>query len=125
MGNMPKYLKELCRQKAFTYMGCAEVIMPENYIAMFNAPEKPEAVKIIKNADVVIKSIVDVMRHNGTIPEKKAGALAKASSGLVNTLFYPLFVSAKKFYATGTLYRMRQVYRGLPLKQCNLKGWET
>ena len=44
MGNTPKYLKRLCEQKKFTYMGCAEVIMPENYIAMFNAPEKPEAV---------------------------------------------------------------------------------
>ncbi len=37
-------------------MGCAEVVMPENYIAMFNAPEKEEAVKIVKKADVVIKN---------------------------------------------------------------------
>ncbi len=40
MGNMPKYLRRLCEQKKFTYMGCAEVVMPENYIAMFNAPER-------------------------------------------------------------------------------------
>ena len=58
MGNMPKYLSEICGQKTFTYMGCGEVVMPENYIAMFNAPERVEAVKIIKNADVLIKYIV-------------------------------------------------------------------
>ena len=34
------------------------VVMPENYIAMFNAPERVEAAKIIKNADVLIKYIV-------------------------------------------------------------------
>ncbi len=77
MGNMPKYLSEICGQKTFTYMGCGEVVMPENYIAMFNAPERVEAVKIIKNADMVIKQIVDVIRHNGTIPKKKVGAFAK------------------------------------------------
>ena len=88
MGNMPKYLSEICGQKTFTYMGCGEVVMPENYIAMFNAPERVEAVKIIKNADMVIKQIVDVIRHNGTIPKKIVGAFAKASNGMINTLFY-------------------------------------
>lgn len=34
MGNMPKYLSEICGQKTFTYMGCGEVVMPENYIAI-------------------------------------------------------------------------------------------
>ncbi len=53
MGNMPKYLPEICGQKTFTYMGCGEVVMPENYIAMFNAPERVEAVKIIRK----VKSI--------------------------------------------------------------------
>ena len=80
MGNTPKYLKQLCGQKEFTYMGCAEVIMPENYIAMFNAPERAKAVKIVKNADIIIKNTVDVIKHNGTIPEKKVSAFAKASS---------------------------------------------
>ena len=118
---MPKYLREFCEQKAFIYMGCAEVIMPENYIAMFNAPEKPEAVKIIKNADVVIKNIVDVIRHNGTIPEKKVGAFAKASSGMINTLFYPLFVSAKKFYATDACIGCGKCTEVCPLNNVTVK----
>lgn len=118
---MPKYLKQLCEQKKFTYMGCAEVIMPENYIAMFNAPEKPEAVKIIKNADVVIKNIVDVIRHNGTIPEKKVGAFAKISSGMINTLFYLLFVSAKKFYATDACIGCGKCTEVCPLNNVTLK----
>ena len=121
MGNMPKYLIELCEQKTFTYMGCAQVVMPENYIAMFNAPKKSEAVKIIKNADIVIKNIVDVISHNGTIPRKKVGVFAKASSGMINTLFYPLFVSAKKFYSTGACIGCGKCTMVCPLNNVSLK----
>lgn len=121
MGNMPKYLSGLCSQKAFAYMGCAEVVMPENYIAMFNAPEREEAVKIVKNADVAIKNIVDVIRHNGTIPEKKVGISGKISSGMVNAIFYPVFVSAKKFYATDSCIGCGKCVKVCPLGNVSLK----
>ena len=121
MGNMPKYLSELCVQKAFTYMGCAEVVMPENYIAMFNAPERAAAIEIIKNADIVIKNIVDVIRHNGTIPEKKAGFVARISSGMINAIFYPAFVSAKKFYATDACIGCGKCAKVCPLDNVSLK----
>ena len=121
MGNMSKYLLELCRQKAFTYMGCVEVIMPENYIAMFNAPERAEAIKIIKNADIVIKNIVDVIRHNGTIPEKKVGIADRVSSGMVNAMFYPVFVSAKKFYATDACIGCGKCVKVCPYNNISLK----
>ena len=42
VGNAEKYLKRLCEQKNFIYMGCAEIVMPENYIAMYPAPEEME-----------------------------------------------------------------------------------
>ncbi|MCM1220230.1 MAG: EFR1 family ferrodoxin [Lachnospiraceae bacterium] len=121
MGNMSKYVLELCKQKSFTYMGCAEVVMPENYIAMFHAPKKKEAVKIIKNADLVIKNTVDVIRHNGTIPEKKVGIFARISSGMVNAVFYPAFVSAKKFYATDACIGCGKCVKVCPLNNIKLK----
>lgn len=121
MGNTPKYLRQLCEQKKFTYMGCAEVVMPENYIAVFNAPERKQAVKIIRNADIVIENTADVIKHNGTIPEKKIGAFAKASSGIINTLFYPLVVSAKKFYATDACVGCGKCTEVCPLNNVSLK----
>ena len=88
MGNTPKYLKQLCEQKKFTYMGCAEIVMPENYIA---------------------------------IPEKKVSAFAKAGSGVINTLFYPLIVSAKKFYVTDACIGCGKCTEVCPLNNVSLK----
>ena len=118
---MPKYLSELCGQKAFHCMGCAEVVMPENYIAMFNAPERAEAVHIIKDADVVIKNIVDVIKRNEMIPDKKVGTVAKVSGGMINSVFYSVFVSAKKFYATDACIGCGKCTKVCPLNNVSLK----
>ena len=37
IGNAAGYNRVLCREKQLTYMGTAQIVMPENYIAMFNA----------------------------------------------------------------------------------------
>ena len=43
IGNAAKYNRELCQAKGIEYMGTAQVIMPENYIAMFKVPQADEA----------------------------------------------------------------------------------
>lgn len=48
IGDAAKYNKRLCADKGIAYMGTAQVIMPENYIAMFDAPQEPEAARIIE-----------------------------------------------------------------------------
>lgn len=50
IGNAPKYVRKLCREKDFVYMGCAQIIMPENYLAMFPVPSEEEACRIIQNS---------------------------------------------------------------------------
>ena len=37
IGNAAQYNRQLATQKQLQYMGTAQIIMPENYIAMFNA----------------------------------------------------------------------------------------
>ena len=46
IGNAAKYNRSLAEQKQLHYMGTAQIIMPENYIAMFNAPQVDEAQQI-------------------------------------------------------------------------------
>ena len=51
IGNAAKYNRALCREKGLVYMGTAQIVMPENYIAMFGVPEAEEAVKIVEKAN--------------------------------------------------------------------------
>ena len=37
MGNSQRYAEKLCADMKLKYKGCAELVMPENYIAMFDA----------------------------------------------------------------------------------------
>lgn len=100
IGNAGGYLKKLCEKKGLTYMGCVEIVMPENYIAMFHAPDKKEALEIISRAEPVIGNAAELIGKGLRLPEKQVGFGGKISSAVVNFLFYPLFVHTRKFYAT-------------------------
>ena len=99
IGNAEKYNKKLCNKKGFIYMGSAQVVMPENYIAMFDSPKDDEIEEIFSQADVEIKNIIDVLVQNKPFPTPRNNLQDKFMSGLVNMLFYPMFVKAKGFYA--------------------------
>lgn len=99
-GNAGTYLNKLCKAKEMNYMGCASVVMPENYIALFSTPSKEEALVTIEQAEQKISSTIQCIRTDIAFPESKATFKAKFSSGLVNNIFYPIFVHSKKFYVT-------------------------
>ena len=58
IGNAAKYNQELSEQKKLQYMGTSQILMPENYIAMFDAPEAEEARKIIAKAEPDIEKVI-------------------------------------------------------------------
>ena len=60
IGNAANYNRELSEQKKLQYMGTAQILMPENYIAMFDAPKVEEARKIVAKAEPVIKKSLHI-----------------------------------------------------------------
>ena len=96
-GNADKYNQKLSRLKGFMYKGTFEVVMPENYIALFDTPNSDKAKKIICLAKDKIKKIVDDISSCKEIIYKP-NLRDKFKSGFVNCIFYPVFVSSKKFY---------------------------
>lgn len=101
-GNAEKEIRALCGQKGFAFRGLLEVIMPENYIAMFSAPDAAEAAPIIERADRRILEAAPCILAGKDFPERKTAALDALKSGPVNRLFYRLFVKADSFIVSGS-----------------------
>ena len=70
IGNADKYLRKFCAAKALDYRGCAEVIMPENYIALYSAPPQEEALALIKQAEGVLEVAALVIKTAGYFPSQ-------------------------------------------------------
>lgn len=97
IGNAYSYLIQLCKEIHMNYLGCAEIVMPENYVAMFAVPENDEAVKIIDKAETAIFQTSDYIKNNQIIPSKKTNVIDHLKSGVINDVFYSLCISDKKF----------------------------
>lgn len=103
---------ELCQKKGLTYKGTAAVVMPENYIAMFSAPEKEKALAIVEKAEPVIDNIAAKIRAGETLPEGRALA-GGLISGPLNRFFYAVTVKDEPFTVSSAC-----VHCGLCQKLC-------
>ena len=92
-----KHNRELAARKALTYMGTAQIVMPENYIALFPAPDKQEAKAIVENAKPAIRSIIDCIRNGMEFPAPRNNLYDRFMSSAVNPIFYKKIVKADAF----------------------------
>lgn len=99
IGNAPKYNQKLADDKKLKYMGTAEIIMPENYIAMFNVPDHDEAVQIVENAEPAITDTAERIKEGLPFDKAPNNLLYRIMSSVINPIFYEMNVSAKKFKA--------------------------
>ena len=99
IGNAAGYNRALCREKHLTYMGTAQIIMPENYIAMFNAPRSEEARQIVARAEPDIDRVISNIRAGQEFTPPRNNLYDRFMSGPVNPIFYSFFVKANAFTA--------------------------
>jgi ferredoxin len=99
-GNALQYTKNIFDEKKLDFLGFAGVVMPENYIAMYDTPNKIQADKIIKKATPQILDIAGYIKNGQPLPKGKITFGDRLKSSIVNPLFYLTCVSARGFYAT-------------------------
>lgn len=121
IGNAAKYIRRLCVHKEFTYMGTAQIVMPENYIAMFHAPGDAEARRIIEQAVPAIDSAAHRIANGEAFPAPRSNPYDRFMSGAVNPLFYRLFVKADAFYAGDSCISCGKCAELCPLNNVALK----
>lgn len=120
VGNAEKYNRLLCEKKGFEYKGTAQIVMPENYIAMFDAPQVDEARKIVNNALPDVDTAIDCILNNRPFSKLNITFKDKMLSGIVNDVFYPVCVKSKAFYATDDCVSCGKCVKICPLNNVKL-----
>ena len=122
IGNAAKYNRLLAEQKGLNYMGTAQIIMPENYIAMFDAPKTEKAKKIVEEAEPAITNAIERIRAGQPFPAPRNNLYDRFMSGPVNPIFYRFFVRAKAFQAGNACTGCGRCAKKCPLNNVKLKG---
>ena len=97
IGSAAGYNRALCQAKGLACMGTVQIVMPENYIAMFHAPEVEEARQIVARAEPAIDAAIAAVRAGRTFAPTRNNLYGRFMSGPVNPAFYSFFVKAKAF----------------------------
>ena len=112
--------RDLCQTMGLTYRGTLPVIMPENYIAMFSAPQPQEAQAIIAAAQPALESCAAAIQSGKDISEGRTGILDHLKSGAVNQLFYRFCVKAKPFTVSDACISCGKCVQDCPLGNIRL-----
>lgn len=102
IGNAAKYNRQLCEEKSFSYMGTVQIVMPENYIAMFPVPDEEESEKILRRAEPLIEKAAEQLQAGKAFPAPRCNVYDRFMSFAVNPVFYRFFVKADAFRAEET-----------------------
>ena len=120
IGGAGKYSAAVCQAKGLAYMGTAQIVMPENYIAMFNAPQAEEARKIVEKAEPDIDRAIAAIRAGQPLAPTRKTLYDRFMSRLVNPVFYPLFVKSDLFTVSSACTGCGQCAKRCPLNSITL-----
>ena len=121
IGNADKYNRELCTEKRLACMGTAQIVMPENYIAMFSAPQADEAREIVAKTEPNIDCVIASIQSNQPFAPTRNNLYDRFMSGPVNLIFYKFCVKADAFTVSDTCIGCGQCAKRCPMNNVTLK----
>ena len=122
IGNADKYNRALCRAKGIGCMGTAQIVMPENYIAMFPVPRAEEARRVVAKAEPDIDRAIAAVRAGRAFPPPRGSLYDRFMSGPVNPLFYACFVKTAAFTVSNACVGCGRCVRSCPVNNITLCG---
>ena len=122
IGNAAQYIRALGHEKQLTYMGTAQIVMPENYIAMFSAPQQEEAQTIVSKAEPSILNAIEHIEKGQEFSMPRNNLYDRFMSGPINPIFYKFFVKADAFYAKKSCIGCGKCAKNCPVNNIELKN---
>lgn len=122
IGNADKYNRQLCRAKGIDAMGTAQIVMPENYIALFRAPQPDEARQIVARAQPDIARAIAAIQKNQCFPPPRNTLYDRFMSGPVNPVFYSCIVKSKAFTVSDACTGCGQCVQRCPANNITLQS---
>jgi ferredoxin len=113
------YIKQLCDEKGFVLKGFAEIIMPDNYLLMYDGVTEETANQIIHKSTPYINEVAGMISNGTAFPSFVVKQ--KIKSGIVNDIFYALYVKAKGFRATDKCVGCGKCEQLCPLNNINVQ----
>ena len=121
IGNAEQSNRALCEEKGLLHRGTLEVLMPENYVAMFPVPDEVESARLLAAAKPVVERGAEAIRAGEAFPARRASLLDRFKSGPVNTCFYPVSVRDRKFFSTDACISCGRCVEGCPTNSVELR----
>jgi len=110
--------RKIVRKKGLRYKGCAELIMPQNYIAtnLYDELEDSEIRRRISESSRTIEPITETIRKGGRLKSRHKWLIEYATVIPVSRFWQRYMQPVRKFYATDKCTGC-----GLCAKRCPLK----
>lgn len=120
IGNAAKYNRMLAVQKELQYMGTAQIVMPENYIALFSAPDTQKAKAVVAKAQPTIQKVIADLQKGTEFPALRNNLYDRIMSNMVNPVFYKAIVKADAFTASDACIGCGKCVQLCPLNNIRL-----
>jgi len=121
-GNASKYISLLCDEKGLDYCGALEVVMPENYLAMFPVPNESKSKKIIAAARPRLESAAELISEGKVFAARRYRPFDNLKSGFINSYFYRHTIKASPFRITDKCTGCGKCVLLCPLNNISLAG---
>ena len=122
IGNAAKYNRRLAAAKGLRDMGTAQIVMPENYIAMFDAPGPEEAREIVARAQPDIAAVIQRLQAGQPFAPPRNNLYDRIMSGPVNPVFYRFCVKAGPFRAGDACTGCGRCAKNCPTNNIQMKA---
>lgn len=119
-GNAEAYARRLCIQKGLQFCGLTKVVMPENYVAMFDVPSKAGIKSIIDKSQPIIKELAQNILDGKPFAKRRITVLSRILSSPVNIFFNRLLIGDKGFRVSDACISCNKCAQRCPLNNIDM-----